>query len=114
MERQRDPTYHIRRQIGKHDARHHTDRTRGIHSIAVDGVFRGVGADEASRAPTAMVDDSYMKQKIHILDANSFKLLGTIEHAAKLGTYVWSPDSKQIAMIAGADIHDPARTDDVP
>lgn len=60
-----------------------------------------------STAPTALVDDSYMKQRIHILDANSFNVLGTIEHAAKLGVYAWSPDSKQIAMIAGADIHDP-------
>lgn len=60
-----------------------------------------------STAPTALVDDSYMKQRIHILDANSFSLLGTIDHAAKLDEHVWSPDSKQIAMIAGADIHDP-------
>lgn len=60
-----------------------------------------------STAPTALVDDSYMKQHIHILDANSFSKLGTIDHAAKLGAYAWSPDSKQIAMIAGADIHDP-------
>ena len=60
-----------------------------------------------SNAPTALVDDSYMKQRIHVLDASTFDLVGTIEHAAKLGTYAWSPDGKQIAMIAGADIHDP-------
>ncbi len=60
-----------------------------------------------STAPTALVDDSYMKQRIHILDANTFSLVATIDHAAKLGEYVWSPDGKQIAMISGADIHDP-------
>lgn len=60
-----------------------------------------------STAPTPLVDDSYMKQRIHILDANTLQITGTIEHAAKLGKYAWSPDSKEIAMIAGADIHDP-------
>ena len=60
-----------------------------------------------SSAPTALVDDSYMKQVINILDANSLTNVSKIEHAAKLGSFAWSPDSKQIAMIAGADIHDP-------
>lgn len=60
-----------------------------------------------SNAPTALVDDSYMKQVINILDTQSYRITSKIEHAAKLGAYVWSPDSKQIAMIAGADIHDP-------
>ncbi len=60
-----------------------------------------------SAAPTALVDDSYMKQRIHILDANTLHTTGTIDHAAKLGKYVWSPDSREIAMIAGADINDP-------
>ena len=48
-----------------------------------------------------------MKQRIHILDANSFSKIGIIDHAAKLAEHVWSPDSKLIAMISGADIHDP-------
>ncbi len=58
-------------------------------------------------APTALVDDSYMRQTIQILDANSFGILGTIDHPAKLGEFVWNPNGEQIAMIAGADIHDP-------
>jgi dipeptidyl aminopeptidase/acylaminoacyl peptidase len=60
-----------------------------------------------STAPTALVDDSYMKQTINILDSRSFKVLSKIEHAGKLGDYAWAPDNKNIAMIAGADIHDP-------
>jgi dipeptidyl aminopeptidase/acylaminoacyl peptidase len=60
-----------------------------------------------STAPTALVDDSYMKQVINILDAKSLQVEGTIAHAGKLGEHVWSPDGKHIAMIAGADIHDP-------
>lgn len=60
-----------------------------------------------STAPTALVDDSYMKQVIHILDGNSLQVEAKIAHAGKLGEHAWSPDSKNIAMIAGANIHDP-------
>ncbi len=58
-------------------------------------------------APTALVDDSYMKQRIEIFNVNNYKKTGEVVHDAKLGEFVWSPDSKSIAMIAGADIHDP-------
>ena len=60
-----------------------------------------------SSAPTALVDDSYMKQHIQILDAETLMILGSIDHEAKLGSHCWSPDGKQIALVAGADIHDP-------
>jgi len=60
-----------------------------------------------SSAPTALVDDSYMKQVINILDASSLQISAKIEHAAKLGSFAWSPDGKNLAIIAGADIHDP-------
>jgi dipeptidyl aminopeptidase/acylaminoacyl peptidase len=60
-----------------------------------------------STAPTALVDDSYMKQVINIIDANSLETVSKLAHAGKLGDFAWSPDSKNIAMIAGADIHDP-------
>jgi dipeptidyl aminopeptidase/acylaminoacyl peptidase len=60
-----------------------------------------------STAPTALVDDSYMKKVINIIDANSLQVVNKVSHAAKLGEFAWSPDSKNIAMIAGADINDP-------
>ena len=60
-----------------------------------------------SAAPTALVDDSYMKQVINILDAGSLNVINKVAHAGKLGSFIWSPDSKSLAMIAGADIHDP-------
>jgi len=60
-----------------------------------------------STAPSALVDDSYMKQTINIIDVASMKVTARVEHAAKLGTFVWSPDSKHLGVIAGADIHDP-------
>jgi len=58
-------------------------------------------------APTALVDDSYMKQKINIVEAQSLRVVGEIAHTAKMGSFTWSTDSKNIAMIAGADTHDP-------
>lgn len=60
-----------------------------------------------STAPTALVDDSYMKQKINIIDAQSLNVVSEIAHTAKMGSFVWSADSKNLAMIAGADTHDP-------
>lgn len=58
-------------------------------------------------APTALVDDSYTRQAIYIISSNDHRLITTIDHAGKLGDHVWSPDNQSIAMIAGADVHDP-------
>ncbi len=60
-----------------------------------------------SAAPTALVDDSYTRQAIYIVSADNHQLLTRIDHAGKLGDHAWSPDNKTIAMIAGADLHDP-------
>lgn len=58
-------------------------------------------------APTALVDDSYMKQVIHIVDASSLEVTSKIAHAGKLGGISWSTDGENLAFIAGADTHDP-------
>lgn len=58
-------------------------------------------------APTPLVDDYYMKQRVHIVDASTRKVTGEVEHRAKLGAFAFSPDGERLAMIAGADIHDP-------
>jgi dipeptidyl aminopeptidase/acylaminoacyl peptidase len=60
-----------------------------------------------SVAPTALVDDSYMKQIIQIVDADALSTVAQVAHAAKLGSFTWSPDGERLALIAGADIHDP-------
>jgi len=60
-----------------------------------------------SAAPTPLVDDYYMKQGIHIYDANSNSKIGEVDHLAKLGQFEWSPDGKQLGIIAGAHINDP-------
>jgi len=58
-------------------------------------------------APTPLVDDFYMDQTIHLVDAASLDEVGTVAHEGKLGPLAFSPDGAQLAFIAGADIHDP-------
>ncbi len=59
------------------------------------------------RAPTPLVDDFYMAQSYKIVDAVTGQLVRSIQHEGKKGMLSWSPDSKQVAFIAGADLHDP-------
>ena len=58
-------------------------------------------------APTPLVDDYYMHQQVKIVDHHGEKVLAEINHKGKLGQIEWSPNGNLLAMIAGADIHDP-------
>lgn len=58
-------------------------------------------------APTSLVDDFYMKQVIHIVDASTLTVTHKIDHEGKLGSFAFSPNGEQLAMIAAADINDP-------
>lgn len=60
-----------------------------------------------SSSPTPLVDDFYVKQQISIVDAQTFKAIGKVDHQAKLGAFCWNPESTELAMIAGANINDP-------
>lgn len=60
-----------------------------------------------SAAPTSSVDDSYMKQSVFIVSSASRNIIATINNEGKLGQIEWSPDSKQLALRAAKDIHDP-------
>ncbi len=60
-----------------------------------------------SVSPTPQVDDYYMKQTVHIIDANTLKSTATVAHVGKKGGFAWSPGGDKLAMIAGADTHDP-------
>ncbi|MDR8393780.1 hypothetical protein NC796_21685 [Aliifodinibius sp. S!AR15-10] len=57
--------------------------------------------------PTPLVDDYYMHQQMLIVDHAGEKVLGQVDHEGKLGQIAWSPDGEHLAMIAGANIHDP-------
>ncbi len=60
-----------------------------------------------SVAPTPLIDDEYMKRKIHVISAKDGAAVGVVDVPGKLGAYRWSPDGKSLALLAGADIHDP-------
>lgn len=59
-------------------------------------------------APTASVDDSYMEQRVRILDAETGAVLARIENPGKLGAITWSPSGTHLALIAAGDLNDPA------
>ena len=61
-------------------------------------------------APTPLVDDSYTKKRAHVLDLRTGRIVRTVETPGKLGDVEVSPDGRQLSMIAGVDINDPADT----
>jgi len=58
-------------------------------------------------APTPLVDDGYTSQRIHVVDAATGAVVAKVPTEGKLGPFSWSPDGKHLALIAGADAHDP-------
>jgi len=58
-------------------------------------------------APTALVDDEYVRQRIEILDPAG-QSLARIEREGKLSEIEWSPDGRWIGMISAVDKHDPS------
>src|SRR5262249_7425520 len=57
-------------------------------------------------APTPGIDDHIMFRKVHIVDLGTGKATN-LNNPGKLGQLAWSPDGKKLAMITGADKHDP-------
>jgi dipeptidyl aminopeptidase/acylaminoacyl peptidase len=58
-------------------------------------------------APSPLIDDFYMKRKIHVVDAETGQIKSKIENPGKLGPIAWSPDGKNLAFIGAETIHDP-------
>jgi dipeptidyl aminopeptidase/acylaminoacyl peptidase len=48
-----------------------------------------------------------MRRKVHILDAETGRVVARLEHAGKLAKVAWSPDGSHLAVISGAAFHDP-------
>jgi len=57
--------------------------------------------------PTPLIDDTYVRQRVAVLDGASGEVLARIENPGKLGEIGWSPDGKRVALIAAEDAHDP-------
>ena len=58
-------------------------------------------------APTPLIDDFYVNRKITIVETETSRVIGRVEHEGKLGEFVWSPDGSRIAFIGAADPNDP-------
>ncbi|HXH25420.1 MAG TPA: S9 family peptidase [Vicinamibacterales bacterium] len=58
-------------------------------------------------APTALVDDSYVRRTLHVVDADSGRIVARIDNPGKIGDIAWSPDGNHLAYISAADANDP-------
>jgi dipeptidyl aminopeptidase/acylaminoacyl peptidase len=60
-----------------------------------------------SAAPTPTVDDSFMAEKVYVVDYRTRDVIAEVNNEGKLGQIQWSPNGERLAIRAGADIHDP-------
>ncbi len=91
---------------GEPDAEH---RMLDLPGSASSLHWAPVGARLAvALAPTALVDDSYNLRRIHLVDADSGAVEGTLDSVGKLGALAWSPDGRHLAVVTSVDVHDPA------
>ena len=76
------------------------------HASAIDWA---PGGDRlvVALAPTPLVDDSYMKRRLRIVDAATGAILVRIENPGKLGQVAFSPDGRYVAFVSAESIHDP-------
>jgi dipeptidyl aminopeptidase/acylaminoacyl peptidase len=59
-------------------------------------------------APTSLIDDRYMKRRVHVVDVETGEVQAKIENPGKLGTIAWSPDGQHLAIVSAADPNDTA------
>ena len=83
-------------------ARRTADTTVFEHEWSPDGARIACAC-----APRNLVDDSYMFQRLHVLDVASGALAKLVDNPGKLGPFVWSPDGSRLAYITAADRNDP-------
>lgn len=61
-------------------------------------------------APTPLVDDSYTKKRVNIIDLATGNVTAEVKTPGKIDDVEISPDGKQLSLIAGVDMNDPAAT----
>lgn len=58
-------------------------------------------------APTPLIDDKYMRRKVHVFDADTGEQVVSFDNPGKLGQIEWSRDGTHLAVISAEDLHDP-------
>ncbi len=59
-------------------------------------------------APTSLIDDSYMKRRLHVVSVETGAVQARIDNPGKLGQISWSPDGRHLAVTSAADPNDTA------
>ncbi len=80
--------------------------TSGVHVNAF--IWSGDGQRIAAAiSPRALIDDSYMFQRLHLIDPAEPKVEKLVENPGKLGAFAFSPDGSKLAYVSAADRRDP-------
>jgi dipeptidyl aminopeptidase/acylaminoacyl peptidase len=58
-------------------------------------------------APDPLVDSSYVRRKLHVIDAQSGEVVAQVDHKGKLGVSTMNPSGRLVALVSAADEHDP-------
>ncbi|MEL6876882.1 MAG: S9 family peptidase [Pseudomonadota bacterium] len=61
-------------------------------------------------APTPLVDDSYTKKRVNIIDLATGDIRAVVETPGKIDDVEIAPSGDQLSLIAGVDMNDPAAT----
>jgi len=82
-------------------------------AVEIDGSVRDLMWGPAGErlvlkvSPTSLIDDSYLRTHLWVVDAVSSEVLAKIANPGKLGQVAWSPDGQRLALVSGVDQHDP-------
>jgi dipeptidyl aminopeptidase/acylaminoacyl peptidase len=58
-------------------------------------------------APDPLVDSSYMRKRLNMIDSQTGEVVAQVDHSGKLGRSTVSPGGKLVGFVAAADEHDP-------
>ncbi|MBB3764708.1 S9 family peptidase [Sphingomicrobium lutaoense] len=73
--------------------------------VSPDGSYAVIGSQ-----PTPQIDDTYTSKRFHVLDLASGNVRAEVKTPGKVGDVEISPDGRQLSLIAGVDMNDPADT----
>lgn len=82
-------------------------------ALALEGSAYALGWDPTGAllavalAPTALVDDDLMNQRVVLVRVDDAVVEGHVETSGKIGRFAWSPGGEHLAVVAAEDRHDP-------
>jgi dipeptidyl aminopeptidase/acylaminoacyl peptidase len=82
-----------------------TQLTQGVSVWSMEWSHNG-NSIAAAISPLNLVDQSYMFQKIHIIDVAAKKIRRLVDNPGKLGNFAWSPDDRLLVYNGSFDRKD--------